>query len=61
LLLVATVLLPWAAVNGAVIGNYALRGFVVPLFIGLHLHIYGRWIREKMAARSSIGPQGEIA
>jgi hypothetical protein len=26
----------------------------------LHLHIYGRWIREG-AARSSISPQGEIA
>jgi hypothetical protein len=61
LFLVGTVLLPWAAEQGTELGNYTLRGFVVPLFIGLHLQIYGRWWRERPAARTPLHTQGEVA
>jgi hypothetical protein len=50
--LVATVLRPWAASRGISAGNFVLAGFVVPLFIGIHLHLYGRLFRER-AARST--------
>ena len=42
MVLLATVVRPWAAERGLVVGNYVLSGFVVPVFIGLHVHLYGR-------------------
>jgi hypothetical protein len=45
--LAAAVLRPWAAARGVTVGNFALTLFVVPLFIGLHLHIYARVYRER--------------
>lgn len=59
--LLATVLRPWAAERGLVLGNYALSGFAVPIFIGIHLNLYARLYREH-SARSADGriPNGAI-
>lgn len=48
LYLVATVLRPWALARSTIVGNFALAFFVVPLFIGMHLHIYARLYRERL-------------
>lgn len=42
----AMVLRPWAAQRGLP-GNFGLQLFVVPLFIAIHLHLFGRLWREK--------------
>jgi hypothetical protein len=51
MVLLATVLRPWALQRGLVVGNYALSAFVVPVFIGIHLHLYARLYRERSASR----------
>jgi hypothetical protein len=51
-LLGAVVLRPWAAQRG-LSGHFGLQLFAVPLFIGIHLHIFGRLWCEK---RDELGP-----
>ena len=53
LVLGATVLRPWAAARGIPGANFTLQAFVVPIFIGLHLHIFGRvWREARQVSRS---------
>ena len=49
--LAATVLRPWAAQRGLPGGNFGLQLFAVPLFLGLHLHIFARLWREMKVQR----------
>jgi hypothetical protein len=44
--LAITVLRPWAQARGLPSGNFGLQLFVVPLFVAVHLHIFGRLWRE---------------
>ena len=43
--LAVTVLRPWVA-ERALPSNFGLQNFVVPLFVAIHLHIFGRLWRE---------------
>ena len=47
----ATVLRPWAAQRGLVGGNFALQLFVVPLFVAIHIYIFGRLWRGRRALK----------
>lgn len=53
--LAVTVLRPWAAQRGLPT-NLAMQNFVVPLFVAIHLHMFGRLWRE---ARSASAPSHE--
>ena len=52
--LAATVLRPWAIQQGLPT-NFGLLNFGVPLFIAIHLHIFGRIWRESKIASSRCG------
>jgi hypothetical protein len=47
LVLGITVLRPWAAQRGLVGANFTLQLFVVPLFVAVHICIFGRLWRER--------------
>jgi hypothetical protein len=50
LILGITVLRPWAAQRGLVGPNFTLQLFVVPLFIAMHICVFGRLWRERRPA-----------
>jgi hypothetical protein len=52
--LAATVLRPWAAQRGLPT-NFVLLNFVVPAFIAIHLHMFGRLWRESKSASGRVG------
>ena len=49
LVLAATVLRPWAAQRGLPT-NFAMQSFVIPVFVAIHLHVFGRLWRESRSA-----------
>jgi hypothetical protein len=59
--LAATVLRPWAAQRGLPGANFGLQLFVVPVFLGLHLHIFARLWREMKAQRGSATASAVVA
>jgi len=60
--LAATVLRPWAAQRGLPGANFGLQLFVVPVFLGLHVHIGARlWREMKAARRSGMAPAATLS
>jgi hypothetical protein len=53
--LAATVLRPWAVERGLP-ANFGMLNFVVPLFIVIHLHMFGRLWRAARPARGDFRP-----